>query len=385
MTRRAERLAAALLTAFFLFTTTAHLKSPGFIADGLDHESRSVELLDSLAERPLREVLFGSLPLSTKASYHGTSLSYLYLPLFALFGPSWLLMRLLPVLLAFATLVLTYGLVRKILGRGTALLALLLLALDPNFAIAARMGSVYQTPLLLFSVGCLYSLQRFWVTRREVYFVLAVLLAGIGLCAYLWFAWFVAALVLAAVVFRKELARRFSLHHPNRRRRLILLGAAALLPALILTFAREASTGFDSLNRLLPALRCAHPALYVRNLAENLRVLHVTLNGSYFLAHFFGAYGNGPSVWTSGLYPGTLWASVALCLCLAVSRKGRAPRKAVRLVLVLFLGMLAQTPFIPTHSMFDVLHAVFLDPFPQILLAAAGVHGGAVFKRVPAA
>lgn len=129
--------------------------------------------------------------------YIGAVKSYLYAPIFALFGTSVTTVRLPVVLLGLVTLGFTYATVRAMLGREIALLSFVLLATDPSFIFANRLDWGPISLMMVFKTTALYVLWRWLHDGKLSQLALASFLLGVGLFDKIVFVWFIGAVALA--------------------------------------------------------------------------------------------------------------------------------------------------------------------------------------------
>ncbi|MBV9839738.1 MAG: glycosyltransferase family 39 protein [Solirubrobacterales bacterium] len=126
-------------------------------------------------------------------AYVGALKSWLYAPIFSLFGTSAATVRIPMVLVASGSLLLLYSAVRDLVNRPVALLAVVLLAFDQSVFWYTR--NDVGPSALEFALKCaaLYCLARFCADRRERWVVLALVALGAGVFNKLNFIWFVNA------------------------------------------------------------------------------------------------------------------------------------------------------------------------------------------------
>jgi 4-amino-4-deoxy-L-arabinose transferase-like glycosyltransferase len=129
--------------------------------------------------------------------YCGAVKSYIYAPILAIFGASVWTVRLPVVLFGIITLVLTYRYVKAMLGRRTALLTFVLLAVDATFIFANRQDWGPISLMMVFKSAVLYLLWRWLNGGRLRLLALACFILGVGFFEKVIFAWFIAALAVA--------------------------------------------------------------------------------------------------------------------------------------------------------------------------------------------
>lgn len=136
-------------------------------------------------------------PILLGLPYVGALKGYFYQPILAAFGTSLWTIRVPVILMGAAAIVLNFALARRLFGTATALLCVLLLALDPEVVQRVRHDLGPVAPDLLLRAGCLFLLVRYCVRPRLIDALAFWLLAALGVWAKLTFIWYVNAFVLA--------------------------------------------------------------------------------------------------------------------------------------------------------------------------------------------
>jgi 4-amino-4-deoxy-L-arabinose transferase-like glycosyltransferase len=182
--------------------------------------------------------------------YIGALKAWIYAPIFAVFGVSVDSIRVPAVLLAAVTLLMAAWLARRLLGLWPAVALSVLLASDPAFGPMARTdwGPIVLSGLLrIAALLCYFA----FIRRGSIRYVwLLVLALTLGLFNKLDFAWFIAALaVAAAVVYHGELLdalrrRRAALVAPI----LVMFGVAVAAYFALIVPANELPTPAPSLS-----------------------------------------------------------------------------------------------------------------------------------------
>ena len=129
--------------------------------------------------------------------YIGALKAYLYAPIFAIFKPGVIAVRLPTVILGLLTLILTFVVVKPWLGEKVALVTLFLLASDPTFIFTNKLDWGPAALMMVLRMASLYLLQRWLVAAKPWLLALAGLLLGLGIYEKVIFIWFVAALLIA--------------------------------------------------------------------------------------------------------------------------------------------------------------------------------------------
>jgi hypothetical protein len=323
--------------------------------------ARILELIRS--ESVWRLIAEARLPLE-RDGYHGTLMAYLYLPFFKFWGTKWWMFKYWHLLLAVPTLVFTYFMTRRLLGRATALLGLALLVIHPNFIGGMRIGPTLLCHMTFFSTGALCFLVYWWFDRRPFFLAVGALLAGAGMATNLWFYWFLAGLALLGVLYAPNFARRAESESSPFVLFLVaavcfLIGASPVLYrelALSSSVAEAVSGEFASARSLRECWRLLPETFFYVN-----RVLAADRWNRFLdfgADHPHAAVGNV-------LFPVALWAAVFYLLwCRFLRRAG----PGLMIFPVMLLVMFLLSPFHPgeLHA-----HIFFFYPFPLLVIASA--------------
>lgn len=186
--------------------------------------------------------------------YIGALKAYLYVPILKLFGASPLALRLPPILLGAAALMLYWTIARRFLGSRAAMLFALLLATDPSYLYHVRLdwGPV-AIMLLLKGLGA-YLFLRWWHKGSLVSLTLSGFCLGLGIFDKVNFVWFpLAAAAAILVVYGRQLKARATLPAALL---FVLSGALGALPVLLYNVAFPLATirePFEASGGLLAA------------------------------------------------------------------------------------------------------------------------------------
>jgi hypothetical protein len=351
--RAAEFAAVGGLLALFAALTLVKFESPASTWEGTRIVEKAWELVLAWESGDHTELLKGY-PL-----YHGEVMAYFLLPFFLKWGAPWGLVQSWVLAMNLFTLLFAYLAVRNVFSRRAALLTLALMAVHPSFIMGTKRFMDAIGAVGFFSVGCLLMLERWWTLRRDAWFGAAMLLLGLGMGTHFWFCWFVTALAVCALLFRRDVAARAGLGRPGRGLRLALWGAAGLAPGLAPILVREIGSGFASWEGFLIRARQHTPG----ELLANLGHLDSAMDSSFYLATFFGQGSEGGG---NEMYGPFVAAALAYLFWRALFG-GAAYRKPFFAAATLFLLMLAQAA--PATSL--PLKLFLLYPFPQLFVALA--------------
>jgi hypothetical protein len=369
-----EAAVLAGLAGSFLFFALIEWGSPGRIWDGLRNAMQAIHLADAWRDHRFAILLKGY-PL-----YHGNLVAYMMFPFFAWLGPSWTFVRLWSVGSALATLALTYVFARNAFGRRAATLAVLLLVIHPSFVLGARNFMDGIPTAGVFVMGTLLCLERWWTTRGRAWLAGAALLLGLGTGTFLWFLWFAAALAGAALVFAKDVSRRFGAGRSPRPAKHALAAAFALLAGLtpVLVGERFGPQPESSIERLVKRFGVETEAAgepRPRSAAgEAVHHLDMLLSSGQSLRLYF------KEKFRNRLYLPALALAFGWALFLAV-RRGRGWRRTLFLGLLLLL-MIAAMALSPQTGLATKMF--FFYPFPQLFIAVCAAGAWERFRRGPA-
>jgi hypothetical protein len=202
---------AAVVTAaciVFLGLCLYQIQLPGLYADEAFDVIPAMQILLGHPVELQRNIglhIFGlDLPLMSSSDYQGVTSTYLVLPFFALGGINVVSLRLMTVTVGLVGVILTYFLARAWFGRGTARLAVLLIAVSPAWVFWSRLGVYVVSQVMPIGAGALLALTR-WVRgrplgRRNGALYLGAFLLGLGLTTKLLFLWFIVAVGLTAMI-----------------------------------------------------------------------------------------------------------------------------------------------------------------------------------------
>jgi 4-amino-4-deoxy-L-arabinose transferase-like glycosyltransferase len=197
--KRWEKLALLGLILVFAVFGTYKIHSPGLYSDEM--------LFVAAATGKVAHRSFHGVPLMIYPVI-GALKSWIYIPIFALFGVSAASVRVPVVLISCGTLALWYALVRRKLSSGWAMAFTGACVVHPGFVLQARVDWGPVVLMLFFKGVCLYLLVKWLETPRFFSWSLAGAIAacGLGFFDKFNFVWFVVALSGATlVVYWKEI------------------------------------------------------------------------------------------------------------------------------------------------------------------------------------
>jgi hypothetical protein len=305
---------------------------------------------------PIGDRLF---PLMTQ-DYIGAINTYAAIPFFLLLGINTVSLRVMSIAISLLTLWLTYRLANALYGLTAAVLAALLLAVNPTFVFWGRQGVFVTSVTAAIGLGVALTWYCWWQTDHRRYAVAGAFLLGLGLYAKLLFAWLIFGLVLAVVVLNLRQWRRISQRFMRGPIGWSLLAFLLGIAPLVVYNLQTGGTFQSIAGNLTTSYYGTNNLAFAPNLLERLKQFAGVLVGSHFW--FFGrAYAN----WLN-LVLFVLALSVTLWLAIGPDRdNGR------RILFPFFVigGVILAS--CATVSALWTTHFAVLSPWPALAIAAA--------------
>ena len=356
--RAGPYLVAAVAAAFMCASTFAAIDRPGLQYDETAFVNAALG-----AEHPDQHFVHDRFAgVVTKVfPYIGALKSWLYAPVFAVFGTSIETIRVPAVLLALLAIALAFLLARRLWGPWPAALLVVVLATDPVYPTMAKAdwGPIVLSSVL--RVGALLALFALLRTRSLRYAWLLGGLLLLGVFNKIDFVWFLAALGAAAVaVHWRELAA---------------IVRARPLAAAAPTLAFAAGLALMAVTSILPAREFASPT-EADTLGERWdhrwALFHGTFDGTavytYMTSLPLPSDTPAPDLIVAALAAGML-AVVAASVA-----RGRLPREETRIVAFLLVAFAVIAAFVVgTRQVGGAHHVIQLWPLPQLLFVALAV------------
>lgn len=368
----------ALAVGFYLFLSLLYLDLPGleydetiFVNPALGNRN------DTFMEWSVR-IMGYRIPVMIMR-YIGAVKSYLYAPIFALFGTSVTTVRLPAVFLGLTALFFTYKLCKSMFGEKPALLLLVLLAVDPSFIFATRNDWGPIAVMMVCKMASLYFLWR-WIEENRAYQIgLCGLLMGVGFFDKINFLWYIGAIIPSALIcFHRQLWPRISLRNTLSFTLPFLAGCAPLLvynlrhPLISLQDQQVLTTSwYDSLSyryRLFYHTFDGTGILDVFNVQKPNELLQTLRQPS--ADSIEAVLTSLPSIlpWQQSLLPLALAVSLGILFFLFVRGRLFSTQRTAFLVLIfclIVLGICLTALATGPH------HVMMVYPFPHMLIALA--------------
>jgi hypothetical protein len=298
--------------------------------------------------------------------YIGALNVYLLLPFFALLGSNVFALRLMPIVFAALTLLLTYLLAQQLFSRRVAVITCLLLAVNPSFIFWSRQG-VFVTSITATIAMASLLCWLCWYRRGQArHLYLGVYLFGLGLYAKLLFLWVIVALgatffVLKGPGLRKSLRLWLTSGRLTCRQLIIALFCFLLgVFPLIMYNAQTGGTFLTLTGNLTSTYYGASNLAFAENLTTRLEQFKVVLNGGHLW--YLGG------VFTNDLYPFFFVGAGLACIPAALWKAKCGWRRVAFPFLVLAFMVLASCF---TVSALWFTHYAILVPFLPMAVAVA--------------
>ena len=298
--------------------------------------------------------------------YIGALNIYLLLPFFALLGSNVFALRLMPIVFAVLTLLLSYFLTQQLFNRRVAFITCLLLAVNPSFIFWNRQGIFVTSITATIAMASLLCWLRWYRERRACYLYGGAYLFGLGLYAKLLFLWVIVALgatffVLEMSSLRKSF-RLWAIFGRLTHRQLAIALLCFLLGIfpLIIYNVQTKGTFLTLTDNLTSTYYGASNLAFTENLATRLEQLEVVLNGGHLW--YLGG------VFTNALYP-FLFVGAGLACILVVLWKARREWRRVAFPFLMLAFMTLASCF--TVSALWATHYAILVPFLPMTIAVA--------------
>lgn len=296
--------------------------------------------------------------------YVGAVNTYLMAALFAFTGGHWVAVRWFQVMVGCLIIALSFRLARRWFGPLVAVVATLLLAVNPSFIFWSRMGISVTHVMALCSLGSLLLFsplplgKGLGVRANTPRLFFAGLLLGLGVWAKFLFVWWIVALGVVYVVFCYQHWRRWPWRDWLTVGAGVLVGAAPLLYYNLKT-SETLTLLLNSLNN--PTPNGVNNQNFLANFQVRLEQFRIWLDGSYFWYNG-GLHANE---WALMIYS----AALVVVLIWAVGAWHSPKQKRAFILIIILAIILVLSSF--TVSGIWATHLFILFPIPQIGVALA--------------
>ena len=298
--------------------------------------------------------------------YIGALNVHLLLPFFALLGSHVFALRLMPIVFAATTLILTYLLAQQLFNNRVAVITCLLLAVHPSFIFWSRQGVFVTSISATLAVASLICWLRWYRERRARCLYCGAYLFGLGLYAKLLFLWVIAALGATFFILKVSSLRKgfrlWAISGKLAYRQLVIALLCFLLgifPLIIYNVQTE-GTFLTLTGNLTSTYYGASNLAFAENLTTRLEQFKVVLNSGHFW--YLG------DVFTNDLYP-PFFVGAGLACILVVLCKARREWRRVAFPFLMLAFMVLASCF--TVSALWFTHYAILVPFLPMAVAVA--------------
>jgi len=371
------------LATVFLIYEIGSIKFPGPETDEAGVACEAMSIKQSLSGQSfIRAMLNHQLPLMR--GYHGALDVYVLISIFSIFPIGVESMRMTAIFFGIVTIFLTYFFIARFLNKKYALFSVFLLIIHPGFIIGTKSGMHYATIMNALALGILSCLLKWYLSKRNKYFYLAMFMLGLGMWTRIQFFWFVFGVFLTAVVFRNKIRQRFEISSTRKFLGYSILGIVFFLLGSSIILYNECTTDFSTFRTIWECLKNPisgqnlNNLLYFRNLFE---VIGNNFRNILTSGYYFGfAFQDTSNKFINNLYPWLFLTSIVYLSAFVAIKKNHPLRKRILFLLLLFVGMFILTPI--SVSYLPVFHLYFFYPFIQIIVSMAIVTSLQHFKRL---
>src|SRR5213080_917102 len=227
MPRVSDALAIAA-ACIFVFLASYRIELPGLYMDELDF----VNAAQGAPDNTMIHMRLGSVPLFIMP-YLGALKAWIYTPIFGLFGVSALTIRLPAILIAAATLLIFYQLMRAKLGPVWATIGLWIMMVDPANLFPSRLDWG-PTVLMHFFQAAILALWFSYRNKPELWKIGLILICfGLGFFDKFNFIWLVLAFLIGISLCYPDNLKHLWVSFPRFARRMALITVLIVLGAML--------------------------------------------------------------------------------------------------------------------------------------------------------
>lgn len=373
----------SVLLIFNVLVMMYDITNPGVECDEVSNACGTIALLKKTTAHysSVSIPFFGRLLPLMCVPYHASLESYLLIPAFLLFNISVFALRITPIMYGLFGLLLTYAFAKQFFSRSVSLITMLLLATNPLFIFLTKIGNWASSYQVFFAMAALYSFLRWYRGRGFVYYLSGTLLLGLGSGTRGWFLIVVVGVVVAAMVFYKEILARIKAGKCKSLGVFLCLGFVSFCAGnFLFIYANfiNAQSRFITFKWIAGCLRHSEFGIdnldYVRNLWLRFRTLWELLGQNPGKIIFLSS---APA--NKWYIYGFIFSTTWLVLSLFFKQEGWPPKKRVIFVLVFLTSAIFASPF--TVSIFQAQHLFPLLPVIVILISVGLVAASRFFIR----
>jgi 4-amino-4-deoxy-L-arabinose transferase-like glycosyltransferase len=212
--------------------------------------------------------------------YIGALKSYIYYPVFKLFGVSVWTIRLPVILITFFSVILLSGFLNKAFNKEIALIVILLLIIDPSFIYLTRLDVGPNALEFFLKCASLFVIYYYFRIKRKTWILFAgLIILGFGLFNKLNFLWFINSLYGVLILLKLKKIRSILKVNIRKQKSFVLLSVAYVLFAgyflFIYSYIDSQNTGFINIDK--------HFLVVFNN------IIHL-IKGTAFYNYVYGSY-----------------------------------------------------------------------------------------------
>jgi 4-amino-4-deoxy-L-arabinose transferase-like glycosyltransferase len=289
--------------------------------------------------------------------YTGALKSYLYMPIFYSFGVNIYSVRIPQImLLALAWFLLYIGL-KRLFNQKVALLATLLLSLDPSVIVYSRVDIGPTVIEFFLKAVSIYLLTLYLSGKKIIYFLAIFPIFAIGIFNKINFIWFVNAFLISfVIIYGREFYQKWKSHN-NILPILLVIGPYLLLFRFFLKLSREVTASYQGLSNEVSLSNLPNTVpIFISNLTD-------LINGNLL---YFRIYGTKITDFGE-IFSGFVLVLILIGGWFIFKSKSSFKKSYYFFVLLIILTFLQ---IILTKKALQAWHTMAIYPFLTIILAA---------------
>lgn len=380
-----EILSFIFLIFVFLIIEISFIKLPGPYCDEAAVGNRALNIKNALQENLSIGTILTTNPRLLMADCRGFLDAYIYAFIFYFFPVGVVSLRLMAIFFAVLMIIFTYFFTKEFFNKRYALLAILLLVINPSFIMGAKIGmSCYGIIMNSIYMIILFYLLQWYRSKRNIYFYLAMFLLGLGMWVKIFFFWFIFGIFITAIVFKRDIKQRFGINKITGFLKYVISGVTFFILGCVPVLYGVSALNFNIVKRVFAGLK--NPSLwsgqhnnlqYFRNFSIVVNNFSNILTGNFYFMHQFG---DQSRKFINNFYPWVFLISIGYLFIFAIFKRNLTYRKNILFILVLFSGMFILTPISYTHLPW--YHLYFFHPLIQLIIAVAIVNSAEYFKKI---
>jgi len=294
---------------------------------------------------------FNGLPIMV-FPYIGALKSYIYMPIFYLFGVNILSIRLPHIIIISISLFILYKTLRGFFDKKTALICVLFLSLDPSLISYSRADNGPTVLEFFLKILSIYLLSLYLKTKNIYYFLGIYIILALGIFNKINFIWFANSLIISFLIIYGKTFHN-NLKHFGRFISLLLIGFPTyFLLRFFFKLSRETALSYKHFTSEVSLINI------IRNFPIFISNLSDLTNGTLFYQTIYG-YDPTPL----GILFSLLILIIVLAGAILIFKQSNHFRFLTLVVILISLQILL------TKRAVSAWHILVLSPFPTILLS----------------